>query len=209
MKNSLAATFLSLLAAQSSFALDNETLKTTVVAAGILTNSFAIFNRNAFECKDTYKFGYQAAKDEELSSHSLNFSPMECKLDGASLLPKSVTFEVLPTVLGSVWNADFGPYGKQAFSLALIPMGRYGLQVGSAMLDFSVGLGPTLVSETDIGTRQKSTLFQFTDEMGIGISDLNQRARLAFTYRHVSNADIKLPNNGVNFLGLGLTLKVD
>jgi len=209
MKNSLAATFLSLLAAQSSFAIDNETLKTTVVAAGILTNSFAIFHRNAFECKDTYKFGYQAAKDEELSSHSLNFSPMECKLDGASLLPKSMTFEVLPTVIGSVWNADFGPYAKQAFSLALIPMGRYGLQVGSAMVDFSVGLGPTLVSETDIGTRQKSTIFQFTDEMGIGISDLNQRARLAFTYRHVSNADIKLPNNGVNFLGLGLTLKVD
>jgi len=40
----------------------NETLKTSVVAAGILTNAFAIFNRNAFECKDTYKFGYQAAK---------------------------------------------------------------------------------------------------------------------------------------------------
>ena len=209
MKKTLAATFLSLLTAQSSFAIDNETLKTTVVAAGILTNSCAIFNRNAFECKDTYKFGYQAAKDEELSSHSLNFSPVDCKLGGASMLPKSMTFEVLPTVLGSVWNADFEPYGKQAFSLALIPMGRYGLQVGSAMVDFSVGLGPTLVSETDIGTRQKSTLFQFTDEMGIGISDLNQRARLAFTYRHVSNADIKLPNNGVNFLGLGLTLKVD
>jgi hypothetical protein len=209
MKKTLAATFLSLLTAQSSFAIDNETLKTTAVAAGILTNSFAIFNRNSLECKDTYKFGYQAAKDEELSSHSLNFSPVDCKLGGASMLPKSMTFEVLPTVLGSVWNADFGPYGKQAFSLALIPMGRYGLQVGSAMVDFSVGLGPTLVSETDIGTRQKSTMFQFTDEMGIGISDLNQRARLAFTYRHVSNADIKLPNNGVNFLGLGLTLKVD
>lgn len=209
MKNALAATLLSLLAAQSSFAIDNETLKATVVAAGILTNSFAIFNRNSFECKDTYKFGYQAAKDEELSSHSLNFSPMDCKLAAASMLPPSMSFEVLPTVLGSVWNADSGPYGKQAFSLALIPMGRYGLQVGSAIVDFSVGLGPTLVSETDIGTRQKSTNFQFTDEMGIGISDLNQRARLAFTYRHVSNADIKLPNNGVNFLGLGLTLKVD
>jgi hypothetical protein len=45
--------------------------------------------------------------------------------------------------------------------------------------------------------------------MGIGISDLSQRARLSFTYRHVSNADIQLPNNGVNFLGLGLTLQVD
>jgi hypothetical protein len=209
MKKSLAAAFLSLLAAQSSFAIDNETLKSTVVAAGILTNSFAIFNRHSFECKNNYRLGYQAAKDEELSSHSLNFSPMDCKLGATSLLPQSLTFEVLPTVLGSVWNADSGPYAKQAFSLALIPMGRYGLQFGSAIVDFSVGLGPTLVSETDIGTRQKSTNFQFTDEMGLGISDLSQRARLAFTYRHVSNADIKLPNNGVNFFGLGLTLKVD
>jgi hypothetical protein len=209
MKKSFAATFLSLLAAQSSFAIDNDTLKSTVVAAGILTNSFAIFNRNSFDCKNSYKLGYQAAKDEELSSHSLNFSPMDCKLGASTMLPQSMTFEVLPTVLGSVWNADLGPYSKQAFSLALIPIGRYGLQVGAAIVDFSVGLGPTLVSETAIGTRQKSTNFQFTDEMGIGISDLNQRARLAFTYRHVSNADIKLPNNGVNFLGLGLTLKVD
>jgi len=209
MKKSIVALFLSLLAAQSSCAIDNDTLKSTVVAAGILTNSFAIFNRNSFDCKNNYKFGYQAAKDEELSSHSLNFSPMDCKLGAATLLPQSMAFEMLPTVLGSVWNADSGPYGKQAFSLALIPMGRYGLQVGSAIVDFSVGLGPTLVSETNIGTRQKSTNFQFTDEMGIGISDLSQRARMAFTYRHVSNADIKLPNNGVNFLGLGLTLKVD
>jgi hypothetical protein len=209
MKKSLSAAFLSLVAAQSSFAIDNDTLKSTVVAAGILTNSFAIFHRNSLDCKPTQQFGYQAAKDEELSSHSLNFSPMACKLGAASLLPPSMTFEVLPTVLGSVWSSDSGPYAKQAFSLALIPIGRYGLQVGSAMVDFSVGLGPTLVSETDIGTRQKSTNFQFTDEMGVGISDLNQRARLAFTYRHVSNADIKLPNNGVNFLGLGLTLKVD
>lgn len=189
--------------------MDNETLKTTVIAAGILTNSFAIFNRHAIDCKNDYKFGYEAGKDEELSAHTLNFSPMACKLNAPSLLPSAVQFEVLPTVLGSVWSADAGPYAKQAFSLALIPMGRYGLQVGSAMVDFSVGLGPTLVSETDIGTRQKSTNFQFTDEMGVGISDLNQRARLAFTYRHVSNADIKLPNNGVNFLGLGLTLKLD
>ena len=209
MKKSLTALFASLLVAQSSFAIDNDTLKTTVVAAGILTNSFALLNRHSLDCKNNYKMGYQAAKDEELSSHSLNFSPMDCSLNAQTLLPQSIRFEVVPTVLGSVWNADSGPYAKQAFSLALIPIGRYGLQVGSAIIDFSVGLGPTLVSETDIGTRQKSTNFQFTDEMGIGISDLNQRARLAFTYRHVSNADIKLPNNGVNFLGLGLTLKVD
>jgi hypothetical protein len=45
--------------------------------------------------------------------------------------------------------------------------------------------------------------------MGIGISDAKQRVRLDFTYRHISNADIKLPNNGMNFLGVGLTYRLD
>lgn len=206
----LTVAFLStLLCTPGAHAIDNDTLKTTVIAAGILTNSFAISNRNSFECKNNYKFGYQAGKDEELFTHSLNFSNLDCKLAATSFLPPSISFAVLPTVSGSLWAADAGPYATQAVSLALIPMGRFGLPLGAAVVDFSVGLGPTLVSETNIGTRQKSTNFQFTDEMGIGISDLNQRARLAFTYRHVSNADLKLPNNGVNFLGLGLTLKVD
>lgn len=209
MKHLIAACLSALLFTPGAKALDNDTLKTTVIAAGILTNSFAIYNKHNFDCKNNFNLGYQAGNDEELHSHSMNVSPAQCVLGAATWLPPSLSFHIVPTVSASAWSADSGPYAKQAFALALLPIGRYGLQVGSAIVDFSVGLGPTLVSETDIGTRQKSTNFQFSDEMGIGISDLNQRVRLAFSYRHVSNADIKLPNNGVNFLGLGLTLKVD
>jgi hypothetical protein len=43
--------------------------------------------------------------------------------------------------------------------------------------------------------------------MGVGISDLKKRVRLSFTYRHISNIDIKLPNNGTNFVGLGLSYR--
>ena len=209
MKSKLTAAIFTLMALPGAHAVDNDTLKSLAVGAGILTNTFAIYNRDQLDCRSNLQLGYQYGKDEELSAHSLNLSPMDCKMRAVPFLPQGLGFQVLPTLSGSVWNADSGPYAKQAFSLSLIPIGRYGLQVGSAIVDFSVGIGPTLVSETDIGTRQKSTKFQFSDEMGIGISDLSQRARLSFTYRHVSNADIQLPNNGVNFLGLGLTLKVD
>ena len=209
MKTKLIAAIFSLLALPNAHALDNDTLKSLAVGTGILTNTFAIYYRDKLDCRTKLHLGYQYGHDEELSAHSLNLAPMDCKMRAAPFLPQSVGFQVLPTLSGSLWNADSGPYARQAFSLALIPIGRYGLQVGSAIVDFSVGIGPTYVSETDIGTRQKSTRFQFSDEMGIGISDLSQRARLTFTYRHVSNADLQLPNNGVNFLGLGLTLQVD
>ena len=209
MKTKIAAAILTLLAFPSAYAIDNDTLKSLTVGAGILTNTFAIYNREQLDCSNTLQLGYQYGKDEELTSHSVNVTPIQCTMRTVPLLPQAVGFQVLPVVSGSVWNADSGPYASQAYALALIPIGRYGIQLGSAILDFSVGLGPTFISQTDIGSRQKSTKFQFSDEMGIGISDLNQRARLSFTYRHVSNADIQLPNNGVNFLGLGLTLKVD
>jgi hypothetical protein len=46
--------------------------------------------------------------------------------------------------------------------------------------------------------------------MGIGISDNKKRMRLSYSYRHISNIDIKLPNNGTNFVGvLGFSYKLD
>jgi len=155
MKSKLTAAIFTLMALPGAHAVDNDTLKSLAVGAGILTNTFAIYNRDQLDCRSNLQLGYQYGKDEELSAHSLNLSPMDCKMRAVPFLPQGLGFQVLPTLSGSVWNADSGPYAKQAFS------------------------------------------------------DLSQRARLSFTYRHVSNADIQLPNNGVNFLGLGLTLKVD
>jgi hypothetical protein len=82
--------------------------------------------------------------------------------------------------------------------------------VGPVYLDASFGLGPDLISKTSIGYQRKSTAFQFSDEMGIGISDAKKRVRLSYSYRHVSNLDIKTPNNGTNFVGIvGLSYKFD
>jgi hypothetical protein len=81
--------------------------------------------------------------------------------------------------------------------------------VGPVYLDARFGLGPDLISRPSIGVQRKSTLFQFSDEMGIGISDLKRRVRVSFTYRHISNLDIKTPNNGSNFVGLGVSYKFD
>jgi hypothetical protein len=209
MKSKITAVLLTLMVLPGAHALDNTTLKSLTVVAGLLTSSFAIYNYDQLDCRSNWQLGYQYGKDKELTSYNLNLAPLDCKMRRVPLLPQAIGFQVLPIISTSFWNADFGPYARKDYALAVIPIGRYGLQVGVAVLDFSVGLGPTLISETDIGMRQKSTNFQFSDEMGIGISDLSQRARLSFTYRHVSNADIRLPNNGVDFLGFGLTLKID
>ena len=82
-----------------------------------------------------------------------------------------------------------------------------GKAIGPVFLDASFGLGPDLISRTSIGHQRKSTVLQFTDEMGVGISDLKKRVRLSLTYRHISNIDIKLPNNGTNFVGMGLSYR--
>ncbi len=54
----------------------------------------------------------------------------------------------------------------------------------------------------------KSTEFQFSDELGIGISDASERVRLGYSYRHVSNANIDTPNNNVDFHGFTLTFRI-
>ena len=66
---------------------------------------------------------------------------------------------------------------------------------------FDVGIGVHFISETRINQyRQFSTAFQFGEFVGPGIR-FGDRAQyeLSFRVQHVSNADIKEPNNGLTF----------
>jgi hypothetical protein len=74
--------------------------------------------------------------------------------------------------------------------------------------DVTVGVGISLISKSSVGSRIKSTNFQFSDEIGFGVSDATDKLRIGFTYRHISNLDISVPNNGVDFRGLTLTYKL-
>jgi lipid A 3-O-deacylase len=66
---------------------------------------------------------------------------------------------------------------------------------------FDVGIGVHLISETRINEhRQFSTVFQFGEFFGPGVR-FGDRAQyeLSFRVQHVSNGNIKEPNNGLTF----------
>ncbi len=89
--------------------------------------------------------------------------------------------------------------------IVVMTMGRLSLPLGSVIVDASFRLGPALMAMSKFANRNKLTNFQFSDEMGIVLSDLQQCIRLDCSYRHINNADIQMPNNGMNFVGFGLT----
>jgi hypothetical protein len=196
--------------ASTAQAVDNNALKNTVILTGLLTNSFAISQRDKFKpCETDWRFGYQEGSERDMHARTLRLSPLTCELVAPDVMPTGVRFTVIPTGLLSMWHANSGHYARQNEEIALVPVGQFAWQLGSVVLDASFGFGPSLISKTEFGIKSKSTHLQFSDEMGVGISDAKQRLRLDFTYRHISNADIKLPNNGMNFIGLGLTYRLN
>jgi hypothetical protein len=199
-----------LITASSAQAVDNNALKNTVILTGLITNSFAISQRDKFKpCETDWRFGYQEGSERDMHAQTLRLSPLTCELAASDVLPTGVSFKVMPTGLVSMWRANSGPYTRRNEEIALVPVGQFAWHLGAVILDASFGFGPSLIANTEFGYKSKSTHLQFSDEMGLGISDPKQRFRLDFTYRHISNADIKLPNNGMNFLGVGLTYRLN
>ena len=194
----------------SAQALGNGTLKDIVVISGLITNTFAISNRDKLNpCEQKWDFGYWDGKDQFMHAQTLKAGFLRCEMQTADLLPWGMTFTALPMVTTSMWTSNTGIYSHTNADIALMPMGRFGLPLGPVILDATFGLGPALMAKTKFANKSKSTNFQFSDEMGIGISDAKRRVRLDFSYRHISNADIQMPNNGMNFVGFGLTYRLD
>jgi len=73
-------------------------------------------------------------------------------------------------------------------------------------LDVGFGIGVSYLMDPSVGNRRKSTNFQFSDEFSFGISDGTDTYRVAYQYRHISNAGIGTLNNAVDFSGLTLTV---
>ncbi len=63
------------------------------------------------------------------------------------------------------------------------------------------GIHPTLISETDFGTRRLGSTVQFTSYAGAGFR-LGAEHSLLFHIQHMSNADLDRENDGVNQLVL-------
>jgi hypothetical protein len=62
------------------------------------------------------------------------------------------------------------------------------------------GVGAYLLSRTSLGDKHFSTSYQFGSHLGVGYRFGARRAfDLSYSYQHLSNADIKKPNDGIDF----------
>ena len=142
-------------------------------------------------------------KDSELSYESLGIERHECQLTSVG----GFSLDMSPSLISaSAWQAKSDSlYSHSAWDIAFVPMmhWRYPVSAG-ARLDLEFGIGPTYLSESDIGNRRKGSNFQFSDHFGIGVSSADGHWRAGFAFRHISNLSIRTPNNAVDFKGIAL-----
>jgi len=161
---------------------------------------------------DGWGLRVQQGKDKELSMWSVGAVRRDCHLTNVA----GFDLEVAPVASVGRWEASPSSYlgagtpppviatpRQTAWDAAFVPMLHWKLPLGDAvLLDTEFGIGPAYLSRPNIGTRFKSTNFQFSDHLGIGIATRDGHWRVAYAYRHVSNANIKEPNNAVDFKGV-------
>ena len=123
--------------------------------------------------------------------------------------------------VGGYWDAELAylesdhnnSYNDELYALGLTPVFRMqrDTNLSSGISPYAeVGIGPHLISETRLGKQQYSTAFQFGSLMGFGVGfgDKGQY-EISYRYQHLSNADIKTPNNGMNLHLLRLGYSFD
>lgn len=183
-------------------------IKNSAIFGSLLSYGFAAMNKDNFQaCSSTSKANIQNGSDEELSSVSLGVSFSACALK-QTVQPLSLQFIFSPTAMASSWRSHSGPGASALTELTFVPKVQYVLPYKNLHWDITMGVGISLLSKSSIGSREKSTNFQFSDEFGLGVSDTSDKLRVGFTYRHISNLGIALPNNAVDFKGLILSYKL-
>lgn len=90
------------------------------------------------------------------------------------------------------------------FALGAMPLLRYGWPNRDGWVFVEDGIGVHLLSRTRLyNERELSTGFQFGELLGVGLRFCRQNAcETGIRLQHMSNADIKTPNDGVTFVAI-------
>lgn len=113
-------------------------------------------------------------------------------------------------LLVGAWSARAVGGGRDHFAhIALSPIFRYHFDGGKSPVFFEGGIGLSLTSPKYITpTKTFSTTFNFADTLGMGYSfGQNWNQDITLRLQHISNASIKKPNPGEEFLQLRYTWK--
>lgn len=79
----------------------------------------------------------------------------------------------------------------------VIALGRMVRGSGNCRPYLEAGLGAALFSRTEVGAKNFSTAFQFSQHLGLGL-EIGQRLSVGWRYSHYSNGDIDMPNDGID-----------
>jgi lipid A 3-O-deacylase len=102
------------------------------------------------------------------------------------------------------WSAREIGERRTFTQLGLLPLLRIRFRGGASPWFFEAGIGASVTSPVyRTVNKEFSTSFNFVDVLGFGRSlDAQHRHELSLRFQHISNADIKKPNPGENFLQL-------
>ncbi|WP_233874012.1 acyloxyacyl hydrolase [Paraburkholderia adhaesiva] len=94
----------------------------------------------------------------------------------------------------------------QIWEFGFTPMFRIIKDTGWIRPYFEAGVGVRLLSHVELTPdRRLSSAFQFADAVGVGAQfGEHQNYQAGLRFQHLSNADIKTPNPGINFTQLYL-----
>jgi lipid A 3-O-deacylase len=96
-------------------------------------------------------------------------------------------------------DSESKPYRSNQ-ALSVVPMFRYTFANQHTVKPFvELGVGAAFLRQTRLAYRKLSTLFQFDDRLNIGLAfGQRQQYEISVGYDHMSNANIKDPNCGID-----------
>ena len=111
----------------------------------------------------------------------------------------------------SYWVAPDNHDHHSVFAVGVYPVLRLDLQPKGGVVPYIEGaIGFNVLSHTWIEERRLSTAFQFGEFVGVGISFGDKRQfDLGARYQHISNADIKRPNDGLTYPSIVFQYRFD
>ena len=106
-----------------------------------------------------------------------------------------------PTAGVGLWHASDAVANKSLVDFRAYPVLRLdGNAFAGIALYIEGSVGLNLLTRTRIDDRELSTAFQFGEFIGAGIAfGARREFDIGVRYQHVSNADIKKPNDGLTF----------
>lgn len=197
---------LTLVSAPAHAVDDNEIARFLAVGGSLASWGLAVWQGAPLTDCDQARWHVRGvtARDAELQAVSLGMAWGDCHLLGHSGWDLSHQTGLM---FSQWWARGLVPGHDSAWDMALVPLLHWRHPAPQGLLfDVEVGVGPAWLSQPRVGRRDKSTQLQFSDHVGLGLSNAARTWRLGLSWRHVSNADIATPNQTVDFKGVALSL---